>query len=321
MKQFFSAEECSPFRRPDWRLERVLQMVDRPDSSVGRCTRRDDQYIKGLRNYIIRYRNADTEGRNKLAYTYPGIAWAYQIYEQRENEAKRMAVTMEARILAGMTDEQICLEMHTIPDTVKWYEKLFFDVRGRLQSLDWIMDHVLMPAYEQSMVEHDTAPGTYKISEPHYDCTLKSFAYFGGQHVLEHMLTGFRRGVQAHSRESVGQWLDSYYIDRLRSRSGMAIATFQLSKYDVAKLFELHNQLIAIVRNADSQEQTAGQMHTAVSAFLGDFKLTVGEDGHKAIADTPLGEYDNAAAELRESEMLAVAAGQKPGTFNSGSGK
>jgi len=317
MAQQIDFEKFNPFRRPDWRMDRVLQMVDRMPNP-GRSTKRDDDYVKGLRNFMLRYRAYDDAARNQLGYENPGLFWAYQIHDRREDDGKRKAIMVEARILAGQTDEQIADELGTVPGVVHWYEKVFFNVRDRLKNHDWVIDHVLMPAWEAEHLDEEEdevnpAHVAFKqVSRPYFDCTTKFFAYFGGVFCLDYVLSGFRRGNQVMEREGVGEWMDNNYIDRLRHRSNMAMHTFEPNRYQIMQLFELNNQIIQIERNKDAALQAKDNFHKAVQAMLTSMDWAVGDEGNKLVEGTLVQKYDESAVELRDDEVLLLSAGRKP---------
>lgn len=311
-------EKFNPFRRPDWRVDRVLQMVDKLPNP-GRSTKRDDDYIKGFRNFLLRYRSYDDDARNQLAYENPGLFWAHQIYDRREDDGRRKAIMIEARILAGQKDEEIADELGTVPEVIHWYEKLFFNTRDRIKHYDWIIDHVLIPAWEADHLDEEdedgeanTTPNYKQSSLPYFDCTTKFMGYFGGPFVLDFVLTGFRRGNQVSSREQVGEWLDNNYIDRLRHRANMAMHTFEPNRYQIMQLFELTNSIITIERGKDTKEQVKDQMHRVIGAMVTSMAWAVGEDGQRLVEGTAIEAYDKSAVELRDDEVLLLSAGQKP---------
>ena len=307
----------SPFRRPDWRFERVLEMVQR--ETPGRTSKRDDEYVQALRNFILRYRAYTGQPLDQLAFANPGLYWAYQIHDRRHDDGARMAVMIEARILAGQNNVDIAKELCTIPEVIDWYEKIFFNVRDRLHAHDWVVDHVLMPAFLESRISAQPGQNASKIRQPlaeaFFDPTLKFFAYFGGPFVLDFVLTGFRRGNRCRNREETGQWFDTYWANRLKQRSSEAVGTFEVNKYNVMQLFETHRELIKIEKSVDAQEGSENDYRKGVAGLLHDMRWAVGKDGEHMVEGTVLASYDKGAAELRDHEMMLLSAGRNPGTI------
>ena len=324
MKQNIDFERWNPSRRPDWRNDRVLEMVDRMPNP-GRSTARDDEYVKHFRNFLLRYRAYDVDARKRMGYENPGLYWAYEIYAGRQQpHTKRNSAAVEAMLLAGLSDDEIAKECHTVPQVIKYYEALFFNVRDRLQSGHWIVTHALMPAYEMAIaaghqvLDANGAPNFQRtpLSEPFDDATLKMFGYFGGPIILRYMLDcGFRRGAMAQGTDGIPAWFDGHVFTRLRHRSSMAAQTFELSKYDVMQLFEIHLRIVEIEKSTDSDETKQNAIFSNIAAMLKNMPWAIGEEGKKMIEGTLVEPYDASAAELRDAELQLLSSGRKPSTI------
>ena len=319
----------NPFRRPDWRLERVLRMVDRLDDKPGRTTRRDDCYVKALRNFILRYRGAsDDRSKEILATENPGLYFAFQIHEKRtDDEGRRKSTMIEARILAHQDDKAIAADMHTLPEVIEWYEALFFNVRDRLDSHDWVVDHVLIPALsvatEKNMTQEEQNAKTslatmplHRMADPFFDPTIKFFAYFGGHFVLDYVISGFRRGNLAYSRDELSNWFDGHTTQRLRQRSSVAASVFKIDESNVMQLFNIHVKLIEIERSNDTAENKQDQQHRIMGALISEIPWAVGKAGADLVKGSAIEKYDNSAAELRDSEVQHLSVGENPDTID-----
>lgn len=319
MRQLVAYESANPFRRPDWRCDRAVTMatgkIPRPD----RPTARDDWYVREYRKFLLRYNNApDPYARQKLCYVAPGLYWAHEINEKREDGAFRKAALIEARILAREDDAAIAANWAMPPSVVEWYEALFFNVRDRLRAHDWLVDHVLMPAFTTARdggVAGNGHGGQYPLSEPYFDPTMKWFGYFGGRLVLDFIIAGFNRGSTCPSREEVGDWFDGHFSVRLKQRSTSAMQTFEVNRYNVMQLFELHNQLVTIERGTEGNAKFKDQYSTSVRALMDGMKWAVGAEGAELVHGTAIEAYDQTAAELRDGELGLLHAGRVPATI------
>ena len=342
MARLINYDRYDPFRHPAWRSNRVLEIISRPGNHPGQSTPQDDRYVRKLREFMLRYQNqpADETGtaaRKLMSHKNPGLYWAYLLNDHRNDTARYKVIMLEARILAAMSDQEIAAGCSTLPEVVEWYEALYFNVHDRLHAHDWILDQVLMPAFLKSRSapppQHSppqpksqaraassiaAAKAFYApVSEPLFDCTLKWFGYFGGPYVLDDVISGFRRGAVCRSREGVPDWWDQHTASRLRQRSGMAAQTFEVARYNVVELFNLHAKLIEIDRGTQDQEQTHDQMHQAILGVLSNMEWASGKAGAKLVAGTPIEKYDGSAAELRDDELMMLENGQVPGTIAS----
>lgn len=312
--QDISFERFNPFRRPDWRYERVLQLVDRYPTP-GRSSRRDDEFVRLARTFVLNYRNGSTETRNRLQYKNPGLFFAHMIYEQADDDFE-VAYMIEARLLARQTSLRIAEEAHTLPDAIDWYERLFFNIRDRIRSHDWVLKHVLMPSIKRSQdrVILGMAESRFvriPLAEPFWDASLKFFAYFGGAHLVDFMLSGFQRGMEARSQEDVGEWLNNYVDQATKRRTGMAIGQLEVNKYNVMELMQIHLRLVEIQKASAREGGAETTFERNIETFLADIPWTVGDQGAEGFADTEVGPLDMGAAELRADELLLLSSGTK----------
>jgi hypothetical protein len=309
------------FRKPSWRFDRVLQMVDR-HPTPGRCAKRDDEFIKKARNFVLRWRGYDDakEREHELYEEFGGLYFAYEIYE-RTDEMPETALIMQSRLLARQTPEQVAEAMRCSVDTVEWYERLFFNISDRLDARDWITQHVLLPAamrsinHNQASDDDDYGILPFKdstVARPFLDGTLKMFAYFGGTFVVDVLISGFEAGKPCVNQESVAQWFDQGWATTVRRRSHQASMQFEINKYNVMELFAVHTRIIEIERSADSQENQRTTTERHIKAMMDDIPWAVGEDGEKLMAGTEVGMYDEMAAELRDDELLQVSTKRTP---------
>lgn len=313
----------NPFRGPRWRLDRALELVDRVDRP-GRTGRHDDSFVRGLRRFLLQYRaSEDAAARTRLAAEGPGLYWAWDLYQRKaagDAAGANKATLLEARLLAAQDDAEIAAEAGTLPETVRWYHALFFDVRPRLAAHDWVVTEVLVPAFEAVRVKGKDKFGNdrlnHPVASPYFDSTLKWFAYFGGPRLLDYVMTGFRRGARLDSAEGGDEWLTRHVHRRLRGRAAAAAQTFEVNSYNVMELFAVHNQIVQIERSHATAVQARDQVHTAIRAMLDGMKWAVGPDGKKLVAGTPVEAFDeNEAVELRDDELLRLAADRRGDTI------
>jgi hypothetical protein len=303
-------EKHNPFRRPDWRHERVLNMLGRMPTP-GRCTKRDDEWVRGLRKFVLRYQNADPAQRDQIGYENPGLYFAYLIFERTEEDFEP-AFMVESRLLARQSFEDIARELDTIPEAVEWYEKLFFNVTDRLHAHDWIMKHVLVPAVERSagraQPQNGRAPRK-PIAEAFYDASLKCFGYYGGPIAIDFMLSGFSRGMEPQSRDDISPWLDAHTALAAKRRSAMAVGQFDVDKWNVMDLFAFHARLMEIEKSEEHAAKARSEIEKNIDGLMTEIGWTVGRDGGKAFEGTALIEMQAGAVELRDHQLLPAAAG------------
>lgn len=309
MRRYDEFQRYNVFCRPDWRMERVLQLVDQLPVP-GRCSRRDDLYIREARKFLLRWRRSDDPAqREELFFACPGLYYAYQIHERSLQEPEP-ALFMQARLLARQSWQEIAHCLGTLPETVEWYSRLFFDVTERLVHRDWVMKQVLLPALMRSLTDMAASPAG-SMARPFLDGTLKLFAYFGGPLVAEVMIHGFLAEPPPQRPEDLPGWFDRHWAATLRRRSLQAAQVFDVNRYNVVSLFQLHREIVdseRALRGDDKNKQD--ELYNALQALLESAPVCSGYTARQWHKDTPLGRMDEQAAELRDEELFVVQAGQ-----------
>lgn len=298
--------------------------------------------VRAGRNFLSRYNNRDdSKSRRELFQENPGLYYAHEIYIKSADEPEYRAY-IEARLLSGQSREEVADILDTIPETIDWYEAIYFNILDRLRSRDWITKQILMPAIMRSYgdnwvgVQHarnddeiDPADPTMtkiipwdryrytpayrgSVAQPYLDGTLKLFSYFGGPLMADLMITGFQSGKPLVSPDAMGAWFDSFWTTTIRRRSHQAALTCEINRHNVMELFTLHAKIIEIERSEESQEKQRTTIETHINAFVSDLPWVFGDAGEKAVAGTPLEGFDQSDAELRDDELIQVAAGEPP---------
>lgn len=329
LRTYAQIQKYNFFRQPDWRWERVLSLVDR-EPTPGRCSRRDDDYVRKARSFVLRWRQASTEtDRDRLMFENPGLHFAYQ-FNLRLVDDPEAAMYVQARLLARQTPEHIGNVMGVLPDAVRWYSLLFFDVLDRLDQRDWITKQILVPAMMRNNGTRPAlSPGTEADSEaamvlpsrdstiarPFLDGSLKLFAYFGGTHLVDVLIGGLEAGKPLTSPDDLKNWWDSTWSGAIRRRSAQASVQFEINKYNVLELFAVHTRIIEIERSEDSADQARTVTEKHIKAMVDEIPWAVGEAGAKVYSRTVVGRFDVMASELRDDELLKLASGQTADTL------
>lgn len=308
-----------PFRRSDWRFNRVIAMCDRVPTP-GRCTPRDDEYVRRARNFLLRYRAFDDDRRKELEYEDEDLFAAFAVYRAKPDEGDQ-AFTLEARLLSGQTDEEIAEHYPFGPRAVDYYEALFFNVRDRITRRDWMTTQVLIPALKRDKGTTNPAvttawqPQDHAVVKTQMDGSLKFFAYFAGPWVLERMLTGFNYNSRAVSAdEATNGWDQKHYVSGLKRKAAQAVNFFEVNKFNVMDVFMTVNQIISIENAADQQEGAQSKYDMHIKSCMDGLPWTVGtrdlENVQKSVAV-----YDDTTSELRDDELLLVSAGEEAKTL------
>lgn len=306
---------ADPFLKPYWRHERVIRML----ASVPpeRCKRHDDKWVQTYKKFLFLW-NKSEANRDKLMYENPGLYFAFLLHDRMYVEPETRLM-IEARILAGYTSEEIARECKTIPETIEWYEKLFFNVKDFLVHHDWILKHVLLPASDRFVSDEEEddddkeefKPRTVaEIVKPHFDMTLKFFAYYGGPIVCDLMISGFRRDRKVITHDDLPDYFHDQFMTQIMKRSAEASGRFEVNKYNVMELFNTHSRIIEIQKSTGQQENKYNEIEKHVNSMMSEFMWTVGNTGKQLYDGTLIGQADELAAEVDSDELLKIGAGE-----------
>ena len=157
-----------PRKDPAWRWLRCGYLLDHGRQPLSR----DDDATREawlFRRAMDRCRAE--EDREWLARNFPALADAHRLFTTDEPLHR---ATLEARLLAGETDDVIAARCGLTPAGVTWYHAVFYEVRPHLQASSYIATVVL-------------AGKPYKgIARDDHEAILKSLASeLGGQMVDE----------------------------------------------------------------------------------------------------------------------------------------
>ncbi len=303
------------FRSPEWRFERILSLIDREDGVPGRCSRRDDEYVRVGRSFIHRHREGDDAMREKLKWENAGLYFAYD-YHQRLAADPDVAMYIQARLLAKQTPEQIGNILGIMPAAVEWYAVLFFDVVPYLDQRDWITKAVLIPAIVRSPLKDEDDDNNVPmhrdigIAKPFLDGSLKLMAYFGGPHIVDMLLTSMQPGRPVTNPDDASGWFDKIHCLGIRQRSAQVTRLFPINKYNVMELFATHARLMELDRSEDSISASNSNHERHIQTMIDGIPWAAGGDGETLYKNTVVGRFDNMSSELRDDELLQLASGR-----------
>lgn len=292
-------EKYNPFRATCWRYNRVLHLADRP--RVLPCASYDDELIREARDFFVMRRAAkrgDELAYNKAVCANPGMHYAFQLFERYDSDARRH---IESRLLARQSDDEIAGLSAMLADGVDTYERLFFNVRDRLSCSDWIVRQAIAPSSD-----------AFSGSDPlkNHELSMKFFAYFAGPIALNAIITGWCGSGAAKDRNDLMDLYDLQYKFSLRRKSTAAATAFEVNRYNVMQLFDLHQRLME-AESANGADKNKTDIADNILGMLNEIEWTVGSiDVKNHDATASLKEFDEMAAELRDHEMLSMRNGR-----------
>jgi hypothetical protein len=226
----------NPFRAPAWRWEYINRLQSHRPLKLP-IHRRDDYWVHLAWHFFRRWsRFANNDQRiDRLFPTIPGLFIATMCYL---NEDRELRDILEACLLARMSDERIAAKLGTLCDTAYWYEKIFFDVRERLDNRHYILKAIQGRAGDRAANREGSSTAFQKA------LVIKKFAYFGGEHVLDLVLTGFANVAPPRRSADARQWAEDAIKTAIARRALVGAADFDTNKSDDIQHLELAQKMI-----------------------------------------------------------------------------
>lgn len=290
---------ADPLRSPAWRYQRALELFEQAGRRSARS--RDDELTKELvaflsaRRYVYRMVDNQTQRDLMLCQKNEAIWSALKIFDLPESERTR--VVLEARLLAGQPDDDIANSLSLRPLAVRLYHDLFFSVRDRLQSLDYIACQVIGPVFQSG------------VEEFNFECMLKYFGYFGGPRLIQAILYGFQSPMHPATDADMLAFLDGKIGDNLRIQTLFATTVMQPSRYDVRSLIEGYTALMALDQKIQGVDEQTDWMTSLVKTLQASLKIPRGEESLKFAAERK-SSYSVGEVELRAHQQLQLANGE-----------
>jgi hypothetical protein len=299
----------APFRPTDWRWEKARIM--REDPRLATLLRhQDDDWTRRARKFQEDFEGAsDDYEQILLARRWPAL-WAAHCLRFQEDEKRLLRYEIEARLLANEPFERIAERTGLSPDTVIWYEKIFFSVIDKLKNRGWVAHCVMGESAQAGMTERD------------YDLLWKMMGYMGGGLILDAVIDKSFDVARPENSGQIGQFLNDD-IERISTiKMAVAMRTMPVNTYTQEKIAEIFQRFRELKKMADGPGGTGDMLTSNILAMIGCIGWTVGHDKVMVAADDPkrivgrlreeVLEADNCAVELRASELMQLNTGQRP---------
>jgi hypothetical protein len=138
------------------------------------------------------------------------------------------------------------------------------------------------------------------------------FGYFGGPLVLDSVISGFSaRPIPTTSME-ITRWFDNTLQQSLRIRSTVAARLFQINRYNVMRLFEMHTGLVQAMEAVRGGEKGSPDMLAKIVESM--YEETPWHSSMNVNVDRNSAEiyFASTAQEPRASERLLIGQGSVP---------
>lgn len=296
-------QEVNPFREPSWRFQRVLDLLER--DRPGRPGRRDDKYIREYYRFASRFRRETNNGKMALFPEFPGIFLANLFHHQPDAEWRWL---LQAHILSRASDEQIARKLATLPSAVDWYERIFFNVRDRLDSPHYIFKQVI-----GRLDEHAVNTSDRRLTTVHEQISYKFFGYVGGPLLLDIIFGGAVHLPPPSKADQVADWLDSAAQMLIRRKAVAAAQHLEVNKYNIMELLEVHTRIVEASRqSAGSINEYEQNVQAVLEEIPWELSTRAAARAERTAKQDSTDDYVPTHVEPRSDELLQLAAGKVP---------
>jgi hypothetical protein len=287
----YAYHRYDPIRSPDWRFNRIVSIArnNQPPNRV----QIDTQIRDGVRFIRTWDRMKTEDDRDALLQCSMGLFHAYEMHQHADPDVR---FVVEARILAGQSDEEIASITGALPDTIYWYEALFFNVRDRLLAHDYIVVQIHKQAHE---------------NESSHDINVKQVGFFGGPVVLNDLLQGFADGPRPADPADLPAYYDRMQRAKLRSKAFVSALDMKVDRHNVMQLLQVHCQLMEADRGGPLTDEPSDATR-AVDGLLAELNWIVSGKSAGLDKRPPTDQFPRAAAELPSDELTNLTYAGNP---------
>jgi hypothetical protein len=290
-----SASKNNPRRAPHWRWLRAVE-IDGGGRSARKSIDGPDGYVWIRRALRVKRRVEQAGNRPDALYAAmlrdEDIFWAHSMWVD-DKMPTRWAI--EARVLAGESDEEIAQKLGTTPEIVAAYVNVFFDAREKLRNRDYVLNVILADAVNRG------------LQERHYDLLWKMFGVIGGPHVLDAAISRSVEMSKPNSPDGVAGFFQDFAINSMKQKAAIATMTVPVNTHTQLPLIDSFVKYVEVERTTDNASKAQMSIVENIGAVIDALQFKVGTKLDSVTAK--MLPFDDGPAELKHDEMMIVATG------------
>lgn len=261
--------------KPGFRWEQIRQMVE---EQVAPGRRPEDDWLRTGHNFLSRLRRGKGAAVRGLIRDYPDLYAAYALMKHKNSESWMI----EAGLLTDISYDELAQYVCCTVETVKQYEFYFYSVKDKLDSRGYMLNHVLMPAFQGGMSQRDQ------------DFLYKTLAFTAGWPT-------FKEFFEMHEMNpKVEMWVHNAFRSMLLKKGFIAVNRLEINNYNAIEVIDKCLELKRI--EAEKGEEPARiEALELIKGLLGQCRLSI-------LASTePLALNEPRAAELLAGRFESAA--------------
>lgn len=286
----------NPFRPVNWRWENARAI--REGKVRGALRKTTDQWVLNTHKFQIGLAKCkDDLDRYDLMSVFPDLYSAYLIFNRggADNEQHPMRYVVEARILAAQNDYDIARRLGIPANVIDTYEKVFFNVRERLENSDYIMTCVIGPSVHAGLTDRD------------YDLLWKLFGYIYGPVALDSFISTTTSRFRPENLSEVDAVLAEDARASIQRKVAIVARTYTVNPFSQSELLNVYTRLLEMEKETGS-ERNRDVILQNVQVMLDKLPFQTGID----VNDQPtlLDKYDATNVELNTTELMSASTGK-----------
>jgi hypothetical protein len=246
---------------------------------------------------FLKDRQAATHGpgpQARVRENHAGLPVAFQLHH---GKLKDLRWITEAYLVAGTEEAPLAGKLGVAPEAIRWFRLAFYDIEYLRHAPLGLLYHVIGSADEDGQGVLDLHR-FYKI-----------VGYKLGPAALDKLFHDAPDDQAAAKAGDLAGWIGRWTQSLLKIRQ--LIAVDNLSTDDPKQRESLLKLLLRERQGQPESESTLlSQIERHVAVMLGELPWVHGAAAREVFKDTELGAYDERAAELRDDELMLVAAGE-----------
>lgn len=255
--------------------------------------RRDDKATWTIYRYLEKLAAAyEPKQQVRVQRDYHPLAVAFRLHH---GAMRRFRPLIEAYLLSGIDDVSLAKRVAAPSDVIDWFRIAFFDVERFLSSPQFVLMH-LIRAFDE---DGQTVLDTHRL--------WKLLGYTLGPDALDQLLVNTAADKQTFKVGGLAAWFTQRTEAVLRSKQFVAASNLNPDdQKHVGVLLKLLAQGLRDQKPPDDERYA--QIEHAVHAMLLELPWCKGPE----LTPEPVQKWDSESVELRDEELMLVAAGEKP---------
>lgn len=232
---------------PDWRWRLALRLSKetKPNKLASHLMERD-AFLRSVVSFLKKSnKDMSEDGQYETLMTWPNLTQAHNLHF---HPLTHIAPAIQAWVISGESSVNIARKYGASPNVIGWYERVFYDVRDRLDHHDYVVHVLLGDKHHNGMNERD------------FGLFWKFMAFTGGPITLDAIMTKSHSLIKPTKAEDLPQFIKDATKNSVNLKALIAARTITLSPLTTIPLIELWHNLA----KADS----ASGADTGVSSVL-----------------------------------------------------